>query len=172
MARRRTQINLRKCKAFTVVELIVVMSVIGTVSAIAVPRYVNFLAQGDMAAAANRIVVDLAYAQQRARLTGQAQTVTFDLARSAYTFDRIDDISRSNVLYTVNLAEAPYDVDIQTANLGGDTALIFDVYGRPDSGGIIRVGSSKYRKLITVDSQTGKANSGKTERMSPIVVIP
>ena len=66
------------------------------------------------------------------------------------------DIDRPSLTYTVKLAETPYSARITSASFGGDSDLVFNGFGIPDSGGtvVIRVGS--YTKTITTEANTGK----------------
>ena len=54
---------------FTLIELGVVLSIMGILTAIAVPRYAAFVTGQRADAAARRITTDLAWAQQRANQT-------------------------------------------------------------------------------------------------------
>ena len=61
----------RSKNAFTLLEVALVLTIIGILSAIAVPRYANFVAGQRADATARRITTDLAFAQRHARVTSQ-----------------------------------------------------------------------------------------------------
>ena len=144
--------------AFTIVEAVIVVFIIGVISAIALPRYAGLVAQQRAEAAARRIVADLAYAQRRARLTSTTQAVDFYVGdHSYYTLVGIADPDHPGQPYMVDLKKEPYSAVIYSVTLGADSEIVFDGYDRADSGGtvVIRVGA--YQKTITVDPDTGRA---------------
>ena len=117
---------------------------------VAVPRYANSLALQRTDAAVRRIVADLNLVQRRARLTGKQQTVTFDVAGDTYSVGDLQDPDHPANPYVVNLSKPPYDAAIVSVDFGGDTALVFDGYGTPDSGGSIVIEVGRYQQTITL----------------------
>ena len=75
----------RRHRGFTFAELIVVLSIVGILAGIAVPKYANFLSNHRLDAAVNRIITDLTLAQRQARLTGTSQDVKFNVTGNSYT---------------------------------------------------------------------------------------
>ncbi len=45
---------------------------------------------------------------------------------------------------------------VVAAGFGGDRVLIFDGYGKPDSGGKVVVSSGAHEVSVSVDPETGK----------------
>jgi prepilin-type N-terminal cleavage/methylation domain-containing protein len=144
---------------FTAVELAIVVLMLAIVAAAAVPKYADALIRFRVDAAARRIAADLSTAQARARTTSSSQAILFTLPPqgSQYQIAGMNDPDRPAATYTVNLADAPYQVALSSANLGGDTTLIYNGYGIPDSGGTIVVCSGQYTKTVTIDATTGMA---------------
>jgi prepilin-type N-terminal cleavage/methylation domain-containing protein len=143
--------------AFSLIELLIVLALIGVLTAIAAPKLGNSLARCRVEAAAKRIVADLAYAQRRAKLTSAAVTVTFNLSASTCTVSGAKALERAGAAYTVNLTKAPYQSQLDNANLGNDAVIVFDGFGHPDSGGMIVLHSGPQARLITIDPNTGQA---------------
>ncbi|MCP4249582.1 MAG: prepilin-type N-terminal cleavage/methylation domain-containing protein [bacterium] len=140
---------------FSLIEVVMVLVIMTIVAAMALPRYANAAARTRVERAAGRVVTDLALAQRRAISTGASQTVVFDVAASRYRIVGLQHLDDPGREYEVLLAQAPYQTAIVSADFAGDTQIVFDAYGVPDSGGglIVRVG--QYQKQITVDAATG-----------------
>lgn len=144
---------------FTAVELIIVVLIVAIMAAAAVPKYADALNRFRVDLAARRIAADLATVQARARATSSSQTILFTLPPqgSRYQIAGMKDPDRPAATYTVNLADYPYLVTLNSANLGGDTTLVYNGYGMPDSAGTIVVQAGQYTKTVTVDPNTGMA---------------
>jgi len=143
----------------TAVELVVVILILAIVAAAAVPRYADNLMRARVDAAARRIVADLTAAQARAKATSSSQTVTFVVPPqgSQYQIVGMKDPDHPGAAYVVDLAASPYQVSLSSVNLGGDTTLVYNGYGVPDSAGAIVVQAGNYTKTITIDPSTGIA---------------
>jgi len=145
-------------RAFTYLELILVIAILGIVAGIAVPRFGNFIAHRHIDAAATRIATDLAFAKQRAKFSGTQQKVRFLIPQNRYEFPEMDDPDHPGREYAVPLSEEPYNATIISADFGGDVEVVFDGYGVPvlDSDGTIVIAVGNYRKTLTLDAQTGR----------------
>ena len=149
----------RQCVwAFTVVELLCVLIILGIIAGIAVPRYANTIAQNRAAALARRITIDLALAQRKAKLTGVAHKVKFPPADNKYLIPGMDDPDHPGKPYEVYVGEEPYNATLISSDLGGDDEIIFNGYGLPDSGGTIVIAVGDYAKEITVAEQTAQVS--------------
>jgi type II secretion system protein H len=77
--------NRRKISpAFTLVEVLIVLMVIGIIAAIAVPLYVS-AASTQLRTAANMIASDLEYAKSMSISTGQSHSIVFDTTAESYS---------------------------------------------------------------------------------------
>lgn len=139
------------------VEVACVVLIIATLAAVAVPRLSNSLARQRVEAAANRIVVDLALAQRRARTTNASQTVRFTPATHGYTLIGMPHPDQPSSTYRVLLSEEPYRASMDSADFGADLDIIFDVFGIPDSGGWVIISVGDHTRTVTVDARTGRA---------------
>ncbi len=152
--RRRTT---RGCAAFSLIELIVVVVVTAILAAIAVPRFGNSISIHRADTAAKRITADLALAQRRGKMTSAAQRVVFTPASGTYELIGLAGMDHSTQAYVVSLAGPPYEAVIVSANFGGDSEVIFDGYGTPDSGGTVVIRVGDFLRQIDLDADTGKA---------------
>lgn len=149
-------------RAFTLIELVLVLAILATFAAVAAPRYGGAVARYRVQAAANRIVADLARAQAEARASSSSRTVEFRTANNGYGIAESRSLNDRNSSYRVSLAAAPYESAILLADFGGDSIVRFDGYGVPDSGGTIVVRSGREKRTITVAPLTGVATVGLT----------
>lgn len=133
-------------RGFTLLELVIVMTLLAIIGGIAMPRYTASLAHHRAEAAARRIAADLAYLRQQARFTSSSKTIAFDLATHQY----------SGSITTVSLGDDPYKAVILSVDFGGDAEIVFDGYGIPDSGGTVLIQAGHRQKTITLDGDSGR----------------
>lgn len=142
--------------AFSLLELTVVLSIVGVIAAIALPRYGNSLARFQVDSAAGRVAADINFARQRARQTSKAQQVVFDIAGNTYHLPGVPDLANPALVYTVRVAASPFLAKVLSADFGGTPTLEFDGYGTPKSGGSVQVGVGSFTRTIVLDATSGK----------------
>ena len=133
-------------RGFTLIELVIVMTLLAIIGGIALPRYTASLAHHRAEAAARRIAADLAYVRQQARFTSSSKTIAFDLATHQY----------SGSITAVALGDDPYKAALLSVDFGGDAEIVFDGYGNPDSGGTVLIQAGLRQKTITLDGDSGR----------------
>lgn len=141
---------------FTLIELVIVLAIIGLLAGIAVPRYSASIALRRADSAARRIERDFELAAHKARITGAAKTVAFDPASDTYTFTGMPDPYEPTKDYSINLSDTPYRATIVSADFGGDSVVVFNGFGVPDSGGSVVIAVGFQQRTITIDALTGK----------------
>lgn len=146
-----------RLSGFSLVEVVIVVTIIGIFSAIAIPRYANSLVRYRLDAAAHRVVADLDYARQLARQTSASKTVHFMLSPDKVHLMGVPDPDDPGIDYMTCLNVAPYRAAIDSADFGGDTKVIFDGYGMPDSDGSVQISIGSDVRTITVDANSGEA---------------
>ena len=157
MSRRICSHSQRRRAAFTLIELVIVVMIIGIASAIAVPRFAGAMRDVQLEAAGKRVAADLRYARQYAKTKGTTQSVVFTPASDSYTLPGVNDIDHPSQAFAVDLTLGEYPATIVSASFGsGGTTIVFDMYGRPDNGGTVTVGLGSDQQVITVDGTTGK----------------
>jgi prepilin-type N-terminal cleavage/methylation domain-containing protein len=144
-ARRR-----RRC-AFSLVEVIVVLSIIGMFAVVAVPRFGQFSAQQRLSAAANRLETDLKLAQRHARFTSSSMIARFHTSSDRYELIGMSDPNHPSQPYVVDLKTSPYEVRIVSAVFGNDDKLVYDGFGAPDSNGAVTLAVGGLQRTLTFD---------------------
>lgn len=145
-------------KAFSLVEVVLVLAILAILVAIAAPRYGTAVARYQAEMAARRIVADLALARSRARISSTQHSVAFTPATDQYQLPGVADLKNSSGDYLVDLSARPYYADLFSADFGGETTVVFDGYGTPNSSGQIVVEVGNIQKIISLDQDTGKAS--------------
>ena len=141
----------------SLLELLLVMGIVATLSAIAIPRYGASLTRYRADLAARRIIADLTLARSRAKATSASQTVMFFPSANAYYIPTIVDPDRPSIKYAVSISGTPYRATLVSVDLAGDDNVVFDGWGLPDSGGEIHILVGSESRTISIDSETGKA---------------
>jgi prepilin-type N-terminal cleavage/methylation domain-containing protein len=140
---------------FSLFELLIAMSVMGIIAAVAVPRYANSVGRYRAESAARRVAADLTLAQAKARAASSVQFVNFNKAAGSYTIAGVADLDHPKSLYTVNLAGEPYHVTIGYADFGGTPQAQFDMFGNAAFGGSVTVNSGSYSSTVLLIKQDG-----------------
>jgi prepilin-type N-terminal cleavage/methylation domain-containing protein len=146
--------------AFTLIELVIVVSAIAVLSLIAIPRYANSMNRYRVDLAAKRVVADFALARSAARASGTGQVVDFSTPANGYTLTGLESPDTHSGSYVVKLSEEPFKVTVTSASFGSPmgTSLRFTRFGTPETaGGSVVVGLGGYTRTIVVDSVTGRA---------------
>ena len=143
-------------RAFSILELIIVLTIVALLAGIAVPRFSSSIARQRAVAAAKRVAADLSMARHRAVHSSESTTVTF--SGSGYVVSGARHLDRSTDTYKVDLSANPYEAQILAADFGGDPEITFDIYGNPDSEGTVVVAVALWQHTITLDPNTGKTN--------------
>jgi prepilin-type N-terminal cleavage/methylation domain-containing protein len=146
-------------RAFTLVELVVVVLLMGIFAAVATPKFNAALSRSRVEAACQRIKADLAWARQTALTKSAAQAVEFFISPAKYTVTGVADLDRSTAAYSIALDDTTYRTSVVSATLGSDAIVQFDRYGQPDSGGTITLRSGGVTRTVTIDAATGVAST-------------
>ena len=147
-------------RAYSLIDLTVVLVITVIVAAIALPRYANAAADFRAAQAANRVAADLTLAQWTGKSTSAAAglTVTFNPGTSTYTVPGVAGPTGAASAYTVSLWAEPYRATLVSASFGGAATVTFDRYGQPSSGGIVVLAVGAVQKTVTLDGTSGKTS--------------
>lgn len=142
---------------FSLLEVVLVTAIIAVIATIAAPRFGMARGRYQVDLAARRIVADLGLAQSHAKSQSAACTVSFSAATETYQLADVSALDGDATDYTVDLTVQPYGADLASANFGGDSDVVFDGWGLPDSAGTVVVTVQSEQRTIVLDAETGKA---------------
>ena len=100
---------------------------------------------GDFAADLNRV-------RGVARATSTAYTIRFNTASDTYQIGTSAQLLAAAAEEAVNLTDSPYHADISAVSLGGNSDLIFDGFGAPDSDGQVRLRCGSETWQVNIDT--------------------
>jgi prepilin-type N-terminal cleavage/methylation domain-containing protein len=156
MAQPRSEMLSRRV-GFSLLELVLVLVIVGTLAGVAAPRYANSISRYRADLAAQRVAADLHLARRHALISGADETVTFTPASEQYQIVGLQSMDRSTEDYVVDLSAGLYHAEIVSASFGGDGTVVFDAYGVPDDGGQIVVRAGHFEMTVVLDANSGKA---------------
>jgi MSHA pilin protein MshC len=147
--------TLRPSRAFTLIELAVVVAILAVLSAIAVPRYANAISNYRANAAARRIAADIALTQARARALSSSQSITFSIDHNGYQITGMNDPDHPGATYTVSLSDLTAGAKLTAISIANSTTLTFNGYGMPSAAAALTITSGTATRTISVAADTG-----------------
>ena len=159
--------------AFTLMELVIVVLIMGIMAAVAAPSFSDSLCRFRVEAAARRIAADLNLARQTATTTETDQWVLFYPASNYYKLYNDPDPDHPSQEYVVKLSKTQYPVSLTSVefeNQSGYTTnwrVVFDMYGRAKAGlfwleplvsGAVIVSSGSEQRTVVINPITGEAS--------------
>jgi prepilin-type N-terminal cleavage/methylation domain-containing protein len=156
--------------AFTFIELVVVMVILGIAAMLAVPMF-SSAADSQLQAAAALIAADLDYAKNLAITRQMTVTAVFDPGAESYQVQDsggtvLSHPTKVGASFRMNFASdnRTSQVDITAASFDGNSSITFDYLGSPYSGtttatamtsGQIALSAGTYSTTVTVEPVTG-----------------
>jgi Tfp pilus assembly protein FimT len=182
--------------AFSLLETILVILVVGLIAALGVPRMVEAADRRQLLAEARRLAADLNLARARAASTSTAYRIVFDLARGQYStmpddaaraaliqegktsIDGADSVTGQDVAIDLasttrtQMLAVTQAATLERLELGGASEIVFNGFGAPNLGGFIVLSRGKYAISVTIEKDRGAVSIGPVTRTSidPIVI--
>lgn len=157
-------------RAFTFVEVLIVVAIVGIAGALVVPQMLSAGTLG-IQAAARMVVADILYAQNDAIAQQANRRVIFDPLGDSYRLADSDGTTldihwRSgggSAGYSVNFAKDNrfQGVELVSAKFGDDATLEFDALGTPMDGGTVELRFNGTRYEVKVAAFTGRVTVTK-----------
>ena len=166
----------KRNQGFTLIELVLTMLLLGTMSIVAIPFILN-LSAVKAEAAAYKLVSDVSYARQLARSRNTIHGVSFDATTDTYTIFSFDPITSTETPVTNPLTRQPMiidfaqergliGVDIQAPSFGGTTKVRFPPMGIPQNGdgavlaaaGSVLLTYSSESRTVLIQPNTGEVS--------------
>lgn len=155
-------------RAFTLVELLIVITVLGIATAMVIPS-MGSVGVLRVQAAVRTIVADVTQVQSEALAYQQGRAIVFDLESNSWSVVEVaggELNPESDTLWTTAIKGKDFgDSRISAADFDGDSTLIFDEMGAPVDApqstnsaatGTLTVTGSGQTFRITVEAYTGR----------------
>ncbi|MBX3390029.1 MAG: prepilin-type N-terminal cleavage/methylation domain-containing protein [Phycisphaeraceae bacterium] len=146
---------IRVHRAFSLFELVVVLSILTIFASIAAPKYAGAVSRYKLDAAARRVAADLERSRALARASGSNWTIRFVPSSNSYSIVGLVVGSSKGSDYTVRLGSPPYSITLESADFAGSKDLQFGGFGCPAIGGTIVLRGGVDKRSIVVDSASG-----------------
>ena len=143
-------------KGFSLIELIVIMTLLGILAALASTRIKDISVNVRVSAATNQITSDIELIKETALANHENMSITYNLEQNNYTIRKNGSImtdypgSDSGI---INLSEGMFSgVDITHVNINGSNVINFDKWGNVLNNGTITLNQNH---IISVNKLTG-----------------
>ena len=139
-------------KGFSLLEMLLVVSILGIIAVIAVPRYAETVAQRDLDIAAQQMVTDLRWSIQMAANSTDTTIVKINFINaSPYGYTIVQGAAETVIKPTYRFPTTIFFPNTQNA-------VSFNVYGRPADGNDVTITLRNTRtqsKVVIMDHLTG-----------------
>ena len=161
-------VSIRRHPAFSLLEVVLVMTMMAIMLGLTAPRMQSYIEHDRVRRLGGQIALDLAMARSEAIKLRTPVKVKFRADGNFYRILIDGDIA------TIRGRESDYEVllkrndlynaEIRSVEIDTVTDIEFDRFGRPNSGGVIVIGSGDSEVTITIDQATGNVTVGKVAK--------
>jgi len=139
----------RSNRGFSMIELVIVVTILGIITAIAVPKFADAATGRKLQAGKKQLLADIETAKLRARATSKQHTLKFYPSRDMYVIVEGNEIDKNAVVIARDFSEDPFNLNLKRTDLGGDEVMVITVFGDISPPGQVQLLHSK--TTITVD---------------------
>lgn len=157
-------INMKKTcmtKGFTLVEVLIVMSLIMIMASFAIPAYQHYTVNSGMKTVAREIIADIINTRQRAIAQNVRHRITFSAASNDYMMARKDPdpaVTYTNIWpHSKKLNDLGKGVVFHNINLNGGSIIFFERRGTLTNPGTITLKNSVNSTATITAQMTGRA---------------
>jgi prepilin-type N-terminal cleavage/methylation domain-containing protein len=116
-------------RAFSMIEMVLVIVIIGVIAAIAMPRFADAGSGRRLSSAKAVIEQDIEAIRLRARATGKLHTLIFYPSDEMYVAFEGTDIKRDAIVHSRVLTDEPLSLELSRTNIGGDESVQINAFG-------------------------------------------
>lgn len=142
---------------FSLIELVIVVTIMGVIAAIAVPRFAHASSGRQLQAAKNQLLLDIQTAKLRARATSTQHTLKFYVDENMYVIAEGNTVDKDSIIIARSFEDDPYYTNIRRTNLGGDQVMVITAFGDISPPATVRLKSVDNRIDISIE---GIADTG------------
>lgn len=117
-----------RTRAFSMIEMVLVVAIAGITAAVAVPKLSSGFPGSRLAAVENRLIAEFAMVGELARAQGKSHTIQFSITDSEMRVYEGAGAGRGAVIRTIRLSDPPYETTIVSTNIT-DVAQMITVDG-------------------------------------------
>ena len=132
-------------RAFSLIEMVMVVTIIGIVSAIALPQFTSSQTGSRISVAKKIILSDIEIVKLRARATSKTHIIKFYPADNRYIVYEGTTLNRNSAVLLRDLSESPFELGIDLTSLGKSQTVTITAYGEVSPSftvGIVADGST------------------------------
>lgn len=114
---------------FSLIELVIVVAILGVITAIAVPRFADASSGRKLQAARTAIIADIENLKLKARASSSQYVIMFDIDNERYVFAKGNEVTRDSIVFVRELDEEPFGIQIHRTNRSATGTAIITPFG-------------------------------------------